>query len=240
MVSRRRLLCATGALLLAGCSSDPGESTEIDESSDSPADEADGAAEDDVSPSATDSGTRTGEEAGPTTGTTDGSETASGTNGGVAREEPLVVSPTAFETGGTIPEKYTGVGEDVSPPLAVESAPSSAETLALVVDDPDANEYDHWLIWNIPGDATEVPEGVPQTETVDALDGARQGTNNFGEIGYRGPLPPADDDAHTYRFTAYAVDTTLEVDAGAGRADLESALDGHVLDDHRFTAEFDR
>ncbi|MFC7195323.1 YbhB/YbcL family Raf kinase inhibitor-like protein [Halosimplex aquaticum] len=84
------------------------------------------------------------------------------------------------------------------------------------------------------------PRRDPQSKTVDALDGARQGTNDFGEIGYRGPLPPADDGAHTYRFTSYAVDTTLEVEAGAGRGDLESALDGQVLDDHRFTAEFDR
>ncbi|WP_459194029.1 YbhB/YbcL family Raf kinase inhibitor-like protein [Halosimplex sp. J119] len=221
MLSRRRLLCVTGTLALAGCSSDPGESTATDDDSASPTDG------DSESPAETDGGT------------SDDSETA-GTDAGTVGSDPLVVSPAAFEAGGAIPEKYTGVGEDVSPPLTVESVPSSAETLALVLDDPDANEYDHWIVWNIPADTTEIPEGIPQEETVDALDGARQGTNNFGEIGYRGPLPPTDDGAHTYRFTTYAVDTTLDVEAGAGRGKLESALDGHVLDRHRFTGEFER
>ncbi|WP_436924499.1 YbhB/YbcL family Raf kinase inhibitor-like protein [Halosimplex amylolyticum] len=228
MVSRRRFVFATGIGLLAGCPSNPDEQTATDEHAGSPTDEAEAA------PSPADSGS------GTPSGTVGESETPPATDGRDVRGEPLVVSPTAFETGGTIPEKYTGVGEDLSPPLRIESAPSSAETLALVVDDPDANEYLHWLIWNVPGDATELPEGIPKTETVDALDGARQGTNDFGEIGYRGPLPPADDGAHTYRFTSYAVDTTLELGAGAGRGELESALDGHVLDEHRFTGEFDR
>ena len=189
MLSRRRLLAATGAALVAGCGSGPDASTPT---------------EDD------------------------------GPDGG----EPLVVRPDAFEDEGTIPRRYTGVGEDVSPPLTIESAPEAAETVALVLDDPDANDYLHWLIWNVPADTGEIPEGVPRTETVDSLGGARQGTNDFGEVGYRGPLPPEGDAAHTYRFTAYAVDTTLELAAGAGRGPLESALEDHVVDRYRFVGTF--
>ena len=173
--------------------------------------------------------------AGTTASTGDGTATAE--TGGT---DPLTVSTSAFDDGESIPERYTGTGEDVSLPLTVESVPADAETLAVVVDDPDANDYLHWLIWNIPADRTEVPEGIPQTETVDSLDGAQQGTNDFGELGYRGPLPPADDGPHTYRFTTVAVDTTLDLESDAGRDALESALDGHVVDRHRFTGEYDR
>ncbi|WP_123534263.1 YbhB/YbcL family Raf kinase inhibitor-like protein [Halosimplex salinum] len=157
-----------------------------------------------------------------------------------AQTDPLVVSSDAFDDGETIPERHTGVGEDVSPPLTVESAPAAAETYALVMDDPDADDYLHWLIWNVPAETTEIPEEIPRTESVDSLDGARQGTNDFGEIGYRGPLPPTDDGPHTYRFSAYAVDTTLDLEAGAGRGPLESALDGHVLNGYAFTGRFER
>ncbi|MFB6141015.1 MAG: YbhB/YbcL family Raf kinase inhibitor-like protein [Halosimplex sp.] len=216
MVTRRRYLVTAGVLAVAGCASEPeGTST------------ADGAETDGVgeTPGATETGGATG-------GSPEPAETD--------EAEPLVVSSSAFEDGGTIPKKYTGAGEDVSPPLTVESVPEGASTLAVVLEDPDANGYVHWLIWNVPADRTEIPEGVPQTETVDSLGGARQGTNNFGEIGYRGPLPPKGDGPHTYRFTVYAVDGTLDLAAGAGRGKLGSALEGRVVDRYRFTAEFER
>jgi len=191
MVSRRRLLAATGVALVAGCGS------------------------------GSDAGTATGD-------------------GGGGEAEPLVVRPSGFEDEGTIPRKYTGVGDDVSPPMTVESVPANAETLAIVLDDPDANDYLHWLIWNVPADTDEIPAGIPRTETVDSLGGARQGTNDFGEIGYRGPLPPEGDAAHTYQFSTYAVDTSLELAAGADRGELDSALDGHVIDRYPFVGTFDR
>ncbi|PSP64589.1 YbhB/YbcL family Raf kinase inhibitor-like protein [Halobacteriales archaeon QH_8_67_27] len=173
--------------------------------------------------------------AGTTASTGDGTATTE-----TGRTDPLTVSTSAFDDGESIPERYTGAGEDVSPPLTVESVPADAETLAVVVDDPDANDYLHWLIWNIPADRTEIPEGIPRTATVDSLDGARQGTNDFGGLGYRGPLPPTDDGPHTYRFTTVAVDTTLDVESGAGRDALESALDGRIVNRHRFTGEFEQ
>lgn len=152
----------------------------------------------------------------------------------------LSLSTPAFADGATIPERYTGVGADVSPELAVDSVPPSASTLAVVVADPDADGFVHWLLWNVPADVGTIPEGLPRTERVDSLGGARQGTNGFGELGYRGPLPPEGDGPHTYRFVVRAVDTTLALAAGAKRGRLESALDGHVQATAELTGEFER
>lgn len=152
----------------------------------------------------------------------------------------LAVSTPAFPDGGSIPARYTVEGADVSPRIVVESVPADTETLAVVVDDPDAGEFVHWLLWNVPADVTAVPEGVPNSETVASLDGARQGTNGFGELGYRGPAPPEGDGPHTYRFTVSALDTTLSVSPGAGRETLRSALAPARLARDRFTGEFDR
>lgn len=224
MISRRTVLIASGTVLVAGCGSSPGGT-----------EPQDGGRPTDTPTPAEGPGAVTG---------TDGETEASGADGtgddGSNDAVPLVVSSSAFDEGDSIPEKYTGVGDDLSPPVTVESAPASAETLAILLDDPDANDYLHWLIWNIPAAVSAIPEGIPQTETVDSLEGARQGTNDFGELGYRGPLPPKRDGPHTYRFTVSAVDTTLELQAGAGRGKLESALEGHVLDTYQFTGEFDR
>jgi Raf kinase inhibitor-like YbhB/YbcL family protein len=181
-----------------------------------------------------------------------GSDAADDTPTGDDRESPpdatgthsgqLSFSSGAFDAGGTIPETYTGVGEDVSPPLTVQSVPQEAASLALVVDDPDAPDgtFVHWLLWNVPAGIEEIPERIPQRETVSELDGARQGTNDFGEVGYRGPLPPAGDDPHTYRFTMTALDTTLDLPAGATRDELEAAMDENRVVSHLITGSFGR
>lgn len=167
---------------------------------------------------------------------------AGGPAPGTGTAEAFTLTSEAFGDGEPIPERYTADGADVSPPVSVSGVGTSAETLALVVDDPDApgGTFVHWLLWNLPADRTTVPEDVPGDETVAALGGARQGTNGFGTVGYRGPAPPAGDDPHTYRFTAYAVDTTLSLAAGAERAGLESALADSVLVTARLTGEYGR
>lgn len=165
----------------------------------------------------------------------DGSGVGTGSENG-----PLEFSIPAFADGGPIPERHTVEGADVSPRLVVESVPEGAETLALVVDDPDANGFVHWLLWNVPATVAEITEGIDQSGTVAALDGARQGTNDFGELGYRGPAPPADDGPHTYRFEMSAVGARLDLSAGAEASALRDALDGRRLATHRITGEFDR
>ncbi|MBS3815833.1 MAG: YbhB/YbcL family Raf kinase inhibitor-like protein [Hadesarchaea archaeon] len=146
-----------------------------------------------------------------------------------------------FENGKSIPSKYTCDGEDVSPPLEINEVGSKAESLALVCDDPDApgQTFDHWVIWNISADIESIPEGVPTEEKVNSLEGAIQGKNDFNEIGYRGPCPPAGPE-HRYRFKLYALDTELDLSPGATKADLEEAIDGHVIEEAGLTGKYGR
>ena len=142
----------------------------------------------------------------------------------------MVVSSSAFSDGGTIPSKYTADGTNVSPPLSIGSVPQGAKSLALIVDDPDApgGTWVHWVIWNIPPDNTSIPEGVPTTGSVASLGEARQGVNDFGNIGYGGPDPPSGP-AHRYYFKVYALDIVLDLGAGASKAQLEAAMQGHIV-----------
>lgn len=155
-----------------------------------------------------------------------GQENTTTQNGAMneAANGTLDVSTQAFQDGESIPTKYTCDGEDTSPPLTPE-IPEHAETWALVMTDPDApsTTFTHWLIWNIPGDRS-LSEDVPGEETVSDLDGAAQGTNDFGDIGYGGPCPPEGDGPHTYVFDVYALEDSLSLDPGAKRDTVESAI----------------
>jgi Raf kinase inhibitor-like YbhB/YbcL family protein len=131
----------------------------------------------------------------------------------------------AFEEGAAIPRKYGFDEENVNPPLSISNVPSDAETLVLVMDDPDAVEpagkvWLHWLVWNVPPSRTEIPEDWDAAEAV-------EGVNDFDERGYGGPAPP--DEEHTYRFKLYAVATALDVPESASKRDLGQAMQGEVL-----------
>lgn len=157
-------------------------------------------------------------------------------------ESTLQMSSSAFGDGGTIPAKYTFDGADVSPPLSISGVPDTAESLVLVVDDPDAPNppFTHWLLWNVPTDASAIPEGITQSRTVAELNGAKQGTNSFGELGYRGPRPPKGDGPYTYRFTLSAVETPLNVQAGARRGQVTQGLRDNLVATARITGEYER
>lgn len=132
----------------------------------------------------------------------------------------LGLASPAFEDGGTIPQKYGRGEENVNPPLAIENVPDGAESLTLILDDPDAVEpagtvWLHWLVWNIPPSRAEIPEGWEPT-------GAVEGSNDFGERGYGGPDPP--DGEHTYRFKLYALDATLDLTESADKRDVGRAM----------------
>ena len=154
----------------------------------------------------------------------------------------MQITSTAFEDGEAIPRQYSREGAEMSPPLAIDDVPDGTASLALICDDPDApnKTWVHWLIWNIPGDRSALPEDVPQEETVAVLGDARQGINDFDEIGYGGPMPPPGHGTHRYRFTVYALDGTLDLEPGADRVDLEDAMDGRVLDQARLTGTYER
>lgn len=137
----------------------------------------------------------------------------------------LELTSPAFDDGESIPETYGRQAQNVNPPLQVAGVPGETASLALIVDDPDAVEpagkvWVHWLVWNIGPSRTEIPEGWEPTDAV-------EGTNDFDETGYAGPDPP--DEAHTYRFKLYALDTTLELSAGATKIELGRAMKGAVI-----------
>ena len=171
-----------------------------------------------------------------------GAEESAGNATTVSPSSGFVLRSPAFDGGESIPRKYTADGDDVSPPLEIEGVPDGADTLTLLVDDPDAPDgnFYHWLLWNVPAETTGIPEGINQARRVPDLGDARQGTNGFGELGYRGPRPPAEDDAHTYRFTLYAVSDSLNVQAGARYPTVDEGLSGSVVASTRLTGEYDR
>ncbi len=161
---------------------------------------------------------------------------------GINSESNLGLSTAAFDDGGSIPARYTCEGRDVNPKLTVSGVPGDAETLALILDDPDAGEspYVHWLLWNVPAFVETIPQDVAPEKRPPFSSAARQGRNSSGDIGYMGPCPPTSDGPHTYRFQLSAVDTTLDVPAGANREDLEAGLDGNVLDSVTLTGTYER
>ena len=139
------------------------------------------------------------------------------------------IESTAFSAGGTIlKKKCTCDGPDLSPQLSWREAPEGAQSFALIMEDPDApvGTCAHWMLYDLPGDTKALPEGVAKEEQLDS--GARQGRNDFGNIGYGGPCPPGSR-VHRYFFKLYALNAKLNLRAGASKKDLEQAMKGHIL-----------
>jgi len=136
--------------------------------------------------------------------------------------ETLTISSPGFSHGEAIPARHTCDGDDTSPALIIGKAPQATQSLALVMDDPDApmGDWVHWVVWNIPAQTREIPEhGLPPQ--------ASQGKNDWHRTGYGGPCPPAG--THRYFFRVYALDTTLHLGNSTTKDDLERAMQGHVL-----------
>lgn len=136
----------------------------------------------------------------------------------------FTLTSSAFDDGERIPEQYGYTAANVNPPLDIDGVPDKAESLALIVDDPDAMEpagkvWDHWLVWNIPSETETIPESWDPD--------ADQGTNDYGERGYGGPNPP--DREHTYRFTLFALETTPELGPDTDADALRSAIDDSIV-----------
>lgn len=140
----------------------------------------------------------------------------------------IQITSSAFSEGNSIPKKYTCDAEDASPPLAWSGAPAGTKSLALIADDPDApvGTWVHWVIYNLPPTLTELKEGIAKTPTLEGI--GVQGTNDFRKTGYGGPCPPRGK-PHRYFFKLYALDTALNLQAGASKTDLEKAMRGHIL-----------
>lgn len=146
----------------------------------------------------------------------------------------LKLESPAFLSGESIPRKHGYKTENISPPLKIIGIPENTKSLALIMDDPDAIKpagkvWVHWLLWNISPDINEIPEGkVPQNSL--------EGKTDFDQVGYGGPAPP--DKEHTYVFKLYALDSELDLNKGATKAELESAIKGHVLEEAKLEGKF--
>ena len=140
----------------------------------------------------------------------------------------MQLTSSAFTQGAPIPLKHTCDGDDLSPPLKWSGVPQAANSIALILDDPDApaGTWVHWVVYNMPASVTELPEGVPAREVV--LVGAKQGLNDFGRIGYGGPCPPRGN-PHRYFFKVYALDIELGLKPKATKRDVVNAMLGHIL-----------
>jgi len=150
----------------------------------------------------------------------------------------LMVTSQAFKSGEPIPSKYACDGEDVSPPISWSGPHEQIRSYALIVDDLDApmGAFTHWVIFNIPAADSSLQEGVPTVGTLS--DGAIQGRNGFGKIGYAGPCPPSG--THRYVFHLYALDTLLSLQAGASQGDVLEAMKGHILADAELTGLYSK
>jgi Raf kinase inhibitor-like YbhB/YbcL family protein len=146
--------------------------------------------------------------------------------------QSMRVHSSAFSDGAPIPRRHTGDGEDRSPPLAWQGLPPMARELALIVDDPDAPSKEpwvHWVIYNLPAELTELPEGIAPAVHAPVAPGTVQGKNSWNSVGYRGPAPPKGHGTHRYYFKLYALDSTLGLPAGLDKAGLVKKMEGHVL-----------
>ncbi len=137
----------------------------------------------------------------------------------------MKLTSTAFNDGEEIPEKHTFDGENTHPPLRFEEVPGSARSLVLIMEDLDSpiGPFTHWVVWNLPPDTKEIGEESP-------LPGeAETGMNGFGEPRYGGPCPPSG--RHRYRFRLLALDARLEATSPDRKDQIESEMEGNVLDE---------
>jgi len=154
-----------------------------------------------------------------------------GDNGGrttkTGNGEMTITSP-AFGDGEAIPERFSYPKDDKSPALEFGCVPAEAKELALILDDPDADGYVHWVVYGIPPTAEGLPEAVPTGPNVANPAGAKQGENTMASPSYMGPSPPAGE-THRYHFTLYALDTKLDLTGRVKGETLIEAMKGHVI-----------
>ena len=162
-----------------------------------------------------------------------------GTSGPLMEVDRMQITSPVFSDNGDIPPMYTCQGQDVNPPLQIDEIPAGTKSLVLIMDDPDApgGVFTHWVLFNLPADSTGLPEGVPTTAEME--NGARQGLNDFGMIGYGGPCPPSGS-PHHYHFTLYALGTSLGLDPGSSKAQVLGAIAGHILAEDQLVGLYGR
>jgi Raf kinase inhibitor-like YbhB/YbcL family protein len=151
----------------------------------------------------------------------------------------IQLKSTAFAEGQPIPSRYAYDNEDISPDLQWSGAPSTAKSLALICDDPDApmGTWVHWVLYDLAPSMTGIPEGMPKSTTLDS--GAKQGMNDYKKTGYGGPCPPPGK-PHRYFFKLYALDAKLDLKPGLTKQDLLKALGGHIIAEGELMGTYQR
>lgn len=153
----------------------------------------------------------------------------------------LSLTSPAFANNATIPTEYTCEGAGKSPELAWSGELAAAKSFALVLDDPDAPRsggYTHWVLYGLPAGTASLPASASPGGRLPA--GAKEGKNSAGKEGYTPPRPPKGNQPHHYTFTLYALDTTLALEAGKTKEELEKVMRGHVLAEAEYTGVFGR
>ena len=146
----------------------------------------------------------------------------------------MILTSSAFENGGTIPQKYGYKNKNLSIPLKISKIPEGTKSLALIMDDPDAmgavgKVWVHWILWNISPDTKEILENYIPENSI-------EGKTDFDEIGYGGPAPP--DKEHTYIFKLYALDETLNLKKDSTKEKIEESMKQHILDEAKLEGKF--
>ena len=154
----------------------------------------------------------------------------------------MMLTSTVFFQGGTIPQRYTCDGSDISPPLAWSGLPAGTKSLALIVEDPDAPDpaaprmiWVHWVLYNLPPIAGELPEAVSAQVLPP---GTLQGVNDWQRTGYGGPCPPVG--RHRYFFKLYALDAVLPDLGRPAKAEVEKAMQAHILGHAELMGQYQR
>jgi Raf kinase inhibitor-like YbhB/YbcL family protein len=146
----------------------------------------------------------------------------------------------AFQNNEIIPTKYTCDGENISPPFHIEEVPENAQSLVLIMHDPDVpaevrddQNFDHWVLFNIPPSTGELAEGT---------DIGDKGQNTRGDNGYTGPCPPPQYEPreHRYFFKLYALDSTLKIPEGATREEVEEYVEIHMIEEAELIGRYAR
>jgi hypothetical protein len=168
----------------------------------------------------------------------------------VESEQVMNVQSSAFQNGGQISARYTVEGDDVSPPLSWSDVPEETRSFVLICDDPDApsaknpgpDPWVHWVLFNIPPECRELPEGVSRDVQPHEVAGATQGLNSWpsDNVGYRGPAPPPRSGPHRYFFKLYALDTTLALGANATKQQVTKSMAGHVVAQGQLCGTYER
>lgn len=143
----------------------------------------------------------------------------------------MQITSSSFDTNDAIPERFSRDNQDINPALTFSEIPEDTQSLALIVEDPDApnGTFTHWIVYNMTPGVLQIVEGELPIS-------GQQGITDYGEEKYGGPKPPSG--THRYFFKLFALDTMLEFSEAPNRAALYEALDGHVIEDAEIVGTF--